>query len=57
MEETSLAAIASRRLPPAMLSASAKTYEAELVEDMLSLMASFSAKNYGKRSAERRKNK
>lgn len=30
-----------------------KSYEAELVEDMLSLMASFSAKIYGKRSAER----
>lgn len=34
-----------------------KTYEAELVEDMLSLMSSFSAKVYGKRSAERRKKK
>lgn len=34
-----------------------KTYEAELVEDMLSLMSSFSAKIYGKRSAERRKKK
>lgn len=34
-----------------------KIYEAELVEDMLSLMASFSAKIYGKRSAERSKNK
>jgi predicted site-specific integrase-resolvase len=32
-----------------------KTYEAELIEDMLSLMASFSAKIYGKRSTERRK--
>lgn len=32
-----------------------KSYEAELVEDMISLMASFSAKIYGKRSAERRK--
>lgn len=32
-----------------------KTYEAELVEDMLSLMSSFSARIYGKRSAERRK--
>lgn len=32
-----------------------KSYEAELVEDMLSLMASFSAKIYGKRSADRRK--
>ncbi len=27
-----------------------KSYEAELVEDMVSLMASFSAKVYGKRS-------
>lgn len=34
-----------------------KTYEAELVEDMLSLMASFSARIYGKRSGERRKKK
>lgn len=33
-----------------------KSYEGELVEDILSLMASFSAKIYGKRSAERRKN-
>jgi excisionase family DNA binding protein len=34
-----------------------KAFEDELVEDMLSLMASFSAKIYGKRSAEnRRKN-
>lgn len=32
-----------------------KSYETELVEDMISLMASFSAKVYGKRSAERRK--
>jgi putative resolvase len=32
-----------------------KSYEAELVEDMLSLLASFSAKIYGKRSAARRK--
>jgi putative resolvase len=32
-----------------------KTYEAELVEDMLSLMSSFSARLYGRRSAERRK--
>lgn len=31
-----------------------KTYEAELIEDMLSLMSSFSAKIYGRRSAERR---
>lgn len=34
-----------------------KSYEAELIEDMLSLMASFSAKIYGKRSTERKKNK
>lgn len=34
-----------------------KSYEAELIEDMLSLMASFSAKTYGERSAERRRNK
>lgn len=34
-----------------------KTSEAELVEDMLSLMSSFSARIYGKRSAERRKKK
>jgi putative resolvase len=33
-----------------------KSYENELVEDILSLMASFSAKIYGKRSAEHRKN-
>jgi excisionase family DNA binding protein len=32
-----------------------QTYEAELIEDMLSLMASFSAKIYSKRSAEKRK--
>ena len=32
-----------------------KSYEAELVEDMLSLLSSFSAKIYGRRSAERRK--
>ena len=32
-----------------------KSYEAELVEDMVSLMARFSAKVYGKRSAENRK--
>jgi predicted site-specific integrase-resolvase len=31
-----------------------QTYEAELIEDMLSLMASFSAKIYSKRSAEKR---
>jgi predicted site-specific integrase-resolvase len=34
-----------------------KSYEAELVEDMLSLMATCSAKIYGKRSAENRKKK
>lgn len=34
-----------------------KSYEAELVEDMLSLMATCSAKIYGKRSAENRKRK
>lgn len=32
-----------------------KSYEAELVEDMISMMSSFSAKIYGRRSAERRK--
>lgn len=32
-----------------------KAFEDELVEDMLSLMASFSAKIYGKRSAENKK--
>ena len=32
-----------------------KSYEAELVEDILALMASFSTKLYGRRSAERRK--
>jgi putative resolvase len=32
-----------------------KSYEQELVADMLTLMASFSAKLYGKRSADRRK--
>lgn len=32
-----------------------KSYEAELVEDIISLMASMSAKIYGKRSAENRK--
>jgi predicted site-specific integrase-resolvase len=32
-----------------------KTYEQELVEDILSLMSSFSNKIYGKRSAENRK--
>jgi predicted site-specific integrase-resolvase len=35
-----------------------KSYEAELVEDIMSLVASSSSKIYGKRSAEnRRKNK
>jgi len=34
-----------------------KSYEQELVEDILSLMSSFSAKIYGKRSAENRKRK
>ena len=34
-----------------------KSYEAELIEDMLSLMASFSAKTYGECSGERRRNK
>jgi len=32
-----------------------ESYEAELVDDMLSLLSSFSARIYGKRSAERRK--
>ena len=32
-----------------------KTFENELVEDMISLMSSFSAKIYGKRSSENRK--
>lgn len=32
-----------------------KTYEQELVDDMISLMSSFSAKIYGKRSAENRR--
>lgn len=32
-----------------------KSYQAELVEDMLSLLSSFSARIYGKRSAKRRK--
>jgi len=32
-----------------------KTYEAELVEDVLSLMSSFSAKIYGKRAENRKK--
>ena len=32
-----------------------KTYEDELVEDLISIMSSFSAKIYGRRSAQRRK--
>jgi predicted site-specific integrase-resolvase len=34
-----------------------KGFEKELVEDILSLMASFSAKIYGKRSSQNRKKK
>lgn len=34
-----------------------KTYEEELVEDILTLMSSFSSRIYGRRSAERRKAK
>lgn len=34
-----------------------KSYEAELVEDILSLMASFSSKIYGRRSSQNRKKK
>ena len=34
-----------------------KSYEAELVEDIVSLMASMSAKIYGRRSASNRKKK
>lgn len=34
-----------------------KSYEQELVDDMISLMSSFSAKIYGKRSAENRRKK
>ena len=34
-----------------------QTFEAELVEDILSMIASFSSKIYGKRSAENRRNK
>ena len=34
-----------------------KSYEAELVEDIVSLMASMSAKIYGRRSAENRRKK
>jgi predicted site-specific integrase-resolvase len=32
-----------------------KSFENELVEDMLSLLSSFSSKIYGKRSADRRR--
>jgi len=32
-----------------------KSYEQEFVDDIISLMASFSGKMYGKRSADRRK--
>jgi predicted HAD superfamily phosphohydrolase len=34
-----------------------KSYESELVEDMVSLMSSFSARVYGKRSAENKRKK
>jgi predicted site-specific integrase-resolvase len=34
-----------------------KSYESELVEDMISLMSSFSARIYGKRSAENQRKK
>jgi predicted site-specific integrase-resolvase len=34
-----------------------KSFENELVEDILSLMASFSAKIYGRRSSQNRKKK
>jgi predicted site-specific integrase-resolvase len=34
-----------------------KSYEAELVEDMISLMSSFSARIYGRRSAENQRKK
>lgn len=34
-----------------------KSFEAELVEDMMSLISSFSSRVYGRRSAERRKKK
>lgn len=34
-----------------------KSFENELVEDMLSLLSSFSSKIYGKRSAENRRKK
>lgn len=37
-----------------MDSGKSKTYEEELVDDMISLMSSFSSKIYGKRSAENR---
>jgi hypothetical protein len=32
-----------------------KTYEQELVDDMITLMSSFSSRIYGRRSAENRK--
>ncbi len=38
-----------------MDSGKSKTYEEEMVDDMISLMSSFSSKIYGKRSAENRK--
>lgn len=38
-----------------MDSGKSKTYEEELVDDMISLMSSFSSKIYGKRSAKNRK--
>ena len=38
-------------------SAEDKTYEQELVDDIMALMASFSGKIYGKRSAKRRADK
>jgi len=34
-----------------------KSYEAEIVEDMMNLIASFSAKVYGRRSADRQTKK
>ncbi len=38
-----------------MDSGKSKTYEEEMVDDMISLMSSFSSKIYGKHSAENRK--
>ena len=35
----------------------APSYESKLIEDMLSLMSSFSAKIYGKRSAKKNRKK